>query len=177
MGFTPNIPASGQSLGATRDLIRNNFSTIDTTLAVNHIAMNASGQGKHKFLQMPVQGSAPATAASEIGLYSKDDVGGVARLFFRGESNGIEYQMQGDVTAAASGSVMLFGGIIMKWGTANLTIGSNNVSFSSAFPNNCWSAVVSTSTSTLGVTYTISLDKLVISANSNVTIYYIAIGN
>lgn len=62
MSYTSNIPLSGESLGSTRDRINQNFQQIDTVLAVNHVPFNDAGEGKHKFLQMPEQASAPTTA-------------------------------------------------------------------------------------------------------------------
>ena len=48
MTFTAGIPASGQSLGQTRDTIRNNFSNYNTLVSVDHVAPNAAGQGQHQ---------------------------------------------------------------------------------------------------------------------------------
>ncbi len=48
MTFTSNIPQSGQSLGQTRDSVRNNFGNYNTVVSVDHVAPNASGQGQHK---------------------------------------------------------------------------------------------------------------------------------
>ena len=93
MSYDSSVPASGQTLGGTRLQIQTNFADIATNFAINHEAFNDTGEGKHKFLQMPVQGSAPAVAASENGVYVKDDTGGVAQLFVRGEGTGSEYQL------------------------------------------------------------------------------------
>lgn len=93
MTYTPDIPQSGETLGGTRARINDNFQQIDTVVAVNHVAFNLSGEGKHKFLQMPVQSSAPSAASSEIAVYVKDDSSNVAQLFLRGEATGSEYQL------------------------------------------------------------------------------------
>lgn len=71
MSFTPNIPVSGQTLGITRDPIRNNFLNYYNTMSTNHNAPDASGAGKHKFVEMPVQGTDPTTLAGEGGLFTK----------------------------------------------------------------------------------------------------------
>ena len=100
------LPNSGQSLGQTRSSIRTNFSLIQTAQNTNHVAIDGSGAGKHKFLQMPEQGSAPATAANEAGFYAKVGTNPAqSNLFFRGESSGFEYQL----TKAISASTALFG--------------------------------------------------------------------
>ncbi len=92
MSFTGGIPTSGQSLGVTRDPIRNNFSAINTTIAVNHVAMNLADQGKHKFLQMPIQVSGPATAATGEGAIYTTEVSaaGPVQFNFKRENNGAE---------------------------------------------------------------------------------------
>jgi hypothetical protein len=120
VNFTPNIPSSGQTLGGTRDDIRNNFTNYYDNMVKNHADVNSADRGKHKFLQMPDQAAAPATAVNEIGLYSKD-VAGNSRLFLRQESNGPEVQISGlTPLSAASGYTFLPGGLIMQWGQATL---------------------------------------------------------
>jgi len=71
MSFTPNIPASGQKLGNSRLQVLNNFGNYNTVMSVNHVAPNAIDQGKHKFMQMPVQASAPSSASGEGVMYTK----------------------------------------------------------------------------------------------------------
>jgi hypothetical protein len=103
------LPVSGDTLGSTRDRIRGNFQETDAVLAINHVAFNTVGKGKHKFLQMPevtASGAGvPVTLANEAGFYA--DVGtnpAEANLFFRGENNGYEYQL----TRAIAASTALF---------------------------------------------------------------------
>ena len=74
MTYTTDIPQSGDTLGGTRDRIRTNFEEIATVMAENHVAFNNADEGKHKFLQMPVQASAPATGASEAAFYVQQRV-------------------------------------------------------------------------------------------------------
>lgn len=96
MTFTPNIPASGQSLGNSRLQVLNNFAILRSTIATDHVDVNASGNGKHKFVHLPVQTSPvppPTTAALEGALYTKDVGSGVTQLFYRRESNGAEIQI------------------------------------------------------------------------------------
>ncbi len=105
MTYTPDIPVSGESLGSTRDRIRGNFQEIAAVEAINHVAFNTTGKGKHKFLQMPEQVSAPTTLVNEGGFYTKVGTNPAeTNLFFRGESNGFEYQL----TRAIAASTALF---------------------------------------------------------------------
>lgn len=140
--YSPRPNASGDTLVLSRDVIRTNFESLDTVIAVNHVEIGDGDEGKHKFLVMPVSGSnynnntaAPTTAASEGGLYVKDDSGGNAQLFYREESNGTERQLTGG-TVAAEGSVELPGGTILKWGKATSPGTSGDITFSTPFPTN-----------------------------------------
>ncbi len=96
------LPNTGQSLGQTRAAVRENFNLLQTTINANHVDVS-SGDGKHKFLQMPEQGSAPATLANEAGFYSKVGVSPAeSNLFFRGENNGFEYQLTKAIAASTA---------------------------------------------------------------------------
>lgn len=143
------VPNSGQSLGQTKSPIRTNFSLIQTAQDTNHVALGLAGQGKHKFLQMPEQGSAPATAVNEAGFYAK--VGtfpAESNLFFRGENSGFEYQFTRAVSASTAsfgnntvalpsangfgGWTFLPGNLLMQFGTFNPNT-STTVQFPIAF--------------------------------------------
>lgn len=135
MTFTPNIPASGQTLGQTRDDIRNNFTNYNDTISVNHVAPNATGAGKHKFVQMPEQGTAPATAVNEMALYTRE-LSGRSTLYLRQENSGSSIQMSG-VTPALSGNngyTFLPGGFLIQWGTHAIASGSTATSIGISFP-------------------------------------------
>lgn len=84
------LPSTGQTLGGTRDQIRQNFVEIDSTLTINHYSMNEANTGKHKFASFPVQAADPTTAASESAIYSKT---GVPNIFIRNQSDGQVYQL------------------------------------------------------------------------------------
>ena len=154
MSYDNNIPVSGQTLGGTRVQINQNFADIASINAINHVAFNDADEGKHKFMQMPVQGSAPATATSEAALYAADDSGGAAQLFYRSETNGKTYQLTYALDAQfdtyfgknaaytntgidyVGGFSFLPGGLIMIYGnTVNATsAGTINIKFPFAFP-------------------------------------------
>lgn len=115
MPYTPNVPLANQGIDTTQQTIRDNFTGIKTFVDVNHETFDSANEGKHKFLQMPVQGSAPTTGASELGVYAKNDGAGILRLFMREPSNGTERQISGAVVLGTSGETELFGGVKLKW--------------------------------------------------------------
>lgn len=128
MTYTPDLPISGTTLGGTRDRIRGNFQEIAAVVDVNHVSFNTLGKGKHKFLQMPNQVSAPVTLANESGFYAKQSLSPAeSNLYFRGENNGTEYQLtksdqiNNATFATSTGWTFLPGGLRLQYGTATTT--------------------------------------------------------
>lgn len=136
MSFTPGIPKSGQSLGNSRPQVQGNFDYINTAFAINHIAFNSSGVGKHKFLQMPEQSpNGPATLVDEGALYTRPSAG--TQLFWRPENTlatGTQIQMTNiPPVNSASGYTFLPGGMLLQWKTSTLTSGLTPVTFPTNF--------------------------------------------
>ncbi len=87
MTYTRNIPITGDSLGGTRDRIRTNFQLINDDFAINHVAFNALGAGKHKFINQPDQVADVASAANEPVMYAKGTANAGVLQYSRGPSN------------------------------------------------------------------------------------------
>lgn len=99
MVYQPRPFAVDDTLVSSRDQIRTNFELIQTQFEANHV--NIANDGKHKFLQMPEQATAPTTAANEGALYTKA-VSGATQLFWREEGNGQETQITPTVPIKAA---------------------------------------------------------------------------
>jgi len=84
--FTTNIPLKGQSLGFTQPLVLGNFANYKENMEVNHEGINSANFGKHKFLTLTNQSSAPTTGATESGIYGTQVAGRMVN-FFQRESN------------------------------------------------------------------------------------------
>jgi hypothetical protein len=146
--YTTLIPISGDSLGSTRDRIRVNFEQIFNVNGINHVNFNTADKGKHKFLQMPEQTSAPTTSTNEGGFYVKE-AGSTANLFFRSEGNGSEYRITSVSDANistfgtnatyiddhAGGWSFLPGGLILQYGRRTSPGSSGTVTFPRPFPS------------------------------------------
>lgn|SRR5574338_1300552 len=65
-----DVPLASQTLAATQNPIRQNFSVIDTAFQVDHVAYNAANQGMHAKVSLPVQAMAPAFGAGILGIYT-----------------------------------------------------------------------------------------------------------
>ena len=105
-----------------------NFQGLKTYLSVNHVPLDDSGEGKHKYVSMPEQAAAPTTAANELALYSKEK-DGESQLFYRKESDGVEVQITGDSSSSTNGSLTV-AGITIQWGT---TVSTNPANPAQAF--------------------------------------------
>lgn len=129
MSFTGGIPQSGQSLGQTRDAIRNNFTNYNDTIKVNHIAPNSAGAGKHTFAEFVVQAASPATTTGEVSVYSRA-ISAIPELFLQKENQLVgaaDIQMSRldkGVLAGATGWTFLPGGLIMQWGSTGVVNGA-----------------------------------------------------
>ena len=119
MPYNSNTPLAGDSLGTTQPIINGNFAQIQTDFSINHGPLDGTHNGKHLFLQMPDQSSAPTTAANEGGLYVSA-VTNISNLFFREESDGTAQQISGFVNTGFPGECPLFGGLGLKWGTITM---------------------------------------------------------
>ena len=65
-----DVPLASQTLAATQNPIRQNFSTINTAFEVDHVAYGAANQGMHAKISLPVQAAAPAFGAGILGIYT-----------------------------------------------------------------------------------------------------------
>lgn len=144
-----NIPLPGQSLLQTRDQVNANFTDTNRAFKVNHVEINISGEGKHKFLQMPEQVAPfPTTDANEAALYcAVGATSGVSELVFRRESSpGIIGTIPFTEHSPASPSMNSAGwtylpsGIMMQWGVITILnqAGNTVVTFPRPFPNACY---------------------------------------
>ena len=119
MAYNPDIPQAADDPSQSQGQILANFQELNTFLSVNHESLNSGTQGKHKFLQMPEQASAPATAANEGAIYTQESsFTGNTECVFRRESNGSEIEFTG-LLGAENGWTRLPSGILLKWGSSN----------------------------------------------------------
>lgn len=87
MAYDLRPKASGDNLNASKNPIRNNFSIIKTDFAVNHIAFDDSGEGKHSRIDLPEQSTLPATPVDE-GWAQSIEYNSKTELAWRPENTG-----------------------------------------------------------------------------------------
>ncbi len=120
MAYTVDIPQASDDPSQSQGQILGNFQELNTFLAINHEGITTvTDPGKHKFLQMPEQSSAPDTLVNEVALFSRESTLTTnTELVFRRESNGFESEFTG-VLDATNGWTRLPSGILLKWGTGS----------------------------------------------------------
>lgn len=179
MTFQPNIPLATDFISVSQQDINNNFSSLSSAFNTNHNDFNASGAGKHKFVEMPNQTGDPAGAATEVTAYSKQ-AAGVSELFVRRDAGSVIQMTKGTPVSSSTGSSFLPGGIIINWGSVVGSNSGNTATFATAFPNNVFSVTLGIFDSNFARTASFSSltnsNVLIKSSNVN-TVYYIAIGN
>lgn len=120
MVYTANIPLSTDNPSQSQGQIQGNFNSINTAFNLNHGHFDVVGEeGKHLFMQMPVQASAPTTLVNEGALYTRTStLTGVTELVYGRQSNGDQIEFTGSLNAA-NGWTRLPSGILLKWGTSS----------------------------------------------------------
>lgn len=128
-----DVPLAGQSLGATRDSIRQNFQTINTGFAIDHVEYGSGTQGYHNKLTLPVQASAPAFPGATAGIYSLLYAPtGLNEIFINKSNAGTQIPMTASFANASSGWTWLPSGIKMVWGSNTIVAsGTLTVNYSS----------------------------------------------
>lgn len=113
-----NVPLSGQTLGQTQVPINNNFISIDTAFAVNHVPYNTTNAGMHNVISFPVQNPIPTALAGIPQLYAQlSAITAQPELAFIRQTGAtgptpVEFTSAG---WANPGWALLPSGILLKW--------------------------------------------------------------
>jgi len=120
MAYKSSIPVTTDLLSQSQSDILGNFTAIKTLVDINHVTFDAADQGKHSFIQFPVQNPVPTTGAGEVGLYCQTSaLTGIPELVFSHQSAGTTYEFTSAVKNE-TGYTMLPSGIIFKWGSGTV---------------------------------------------------------
>jgi len=127
MAYKSNIPLATDLLSQSQDDLLNNFGGTKTLVDVNHVTFDASGQGKHSFVEFPVQAPVPTTSAGEVGMYCQTSaLTGNPELVFSHESAGSTYEFTA-AQKAETGYAILPSGIIFMWGSGTVNANTTAV--------------------------------------------------
>lgn len=118
MAYQSNIPQPTDQLSVSQSDILNNFMALQTLIDVNHVDFANGNQGKHFFVEFPVQFPVPTTAAGEVGLYSQtSSLTSQPELVFSKQGGTSVYEFTSSGQLVNGGWVRHPSGILMKWGT------------------------------------------------------------
>lgn len=176
----PNDPA------ADVGTMQQNATSIGGIIAVDHVGFGTAGGGRHNQVTFNAN-VVPALPTALPIIFSNlpTAYGGTPTYPQPFVYSGTAAQSSGQYVLAGSGSALLVGGVIIKWGTFTMGAGVTtlNVAFASNFPNSKFSVVVSATSG--GATDVISAQvdanltrfTAVRAITTNLPYYYIAIGN
>ena len=185
--YTTDIPQPGDIPSQSQDQILQNFQSLADAQDRNHVSLTnvtLTDRGKHNFLQMPEQGSAPATAANEGGVYTKE-ASSITNLFWRQESNGTEVQMTNIAPTYDAGNfrgyTFLPGGLLIQYGFVNAVVTNTVViTFPVAFSADPYTVTANSNTISLNPIAITSIGTTSFTAGrlatTSIRIYWMAIG-
>jgi hypothetical protein len=116
--YKPNIPQPADIMSQSQNDILENFQQINTVFAVNHVAFEAAGEGKHTQVTLPENPAPTNTAAAEANIYAQlSAITNNTELYWQREGNGTRIEWTG-LLAQTNGWTRLPSGILLKWGNA-----------------------------------------------------------
>lgn len=143
------VPNQGQTLNSSRPDVNNNFQIISDDFAIDHVAYNTTGQGKHNKTTFPVQAMAPSpidagddvlynllnatTAKNELYIH-KQTSAGTSDIPLTAS-----ILSQTTPIAGASGWSMIPSGILMRWenfsgnGLTTITLSAGYINFTTIY--------------------------------------------
>lgn len=131
--YYPTIPAATDQISNSQPQIQNNFGSIMSLIDVNHGDFATNVAGQHNYVQMPQQGSVPATLAGEVGLYNYPGTGGNQMWVRKSDTTSIPMTQ---ASLALPGYTFLASGIILQWGiNTGSSVALNSVTYPFTFPN------------------------------------------
>lgn len=187
--YNTGVPATNNSPSVDQPEMQINTASINSILAVDHVSFNTAGGGRHNQVTFNAN-NPPSLPAAFLTLFANNQDGngnnlpnGLSQLFaYTGTAAQSQLQYTLNSGSNAYGSVMLMGGLILKFGlVTGISTSGTTVSFGQAFPNTCFGAVATQQTSgtagsIIGATASTTQIRLVASAGSGILAYYIAVG-
>jgi hypothetical protein len=182
--YSPTIPNPPNDPADDVSVMQTNAASIASIIDVDHVGFNIAGGGQHEQVTFNAN-KVPSIPTSPPVLFTDlpQNHGGnpaltVPELFFY---SGNASQSSDQYSCLSTGSVLLFGGIIMKWGFSNIVKTGTAITFSNAFPNNCFGVQVTVNQNAFsgGDAWSNipSTAGFTAKAENNCSIFWTAIGN
>lgn len=190
--YNPNLPNPPDDPADDVGQMQVNSASISSLIAVDHVGFNLAGGGQHNQVTFHAN-NVPAVPTSPPVLFTDAPSNHGATpsypqlFFYSGNSTQGSSQYIFPPSNNGSGSTMLFGGIILKWGTFSINNGTSatTVNFVSNFPNAIFTVNITVSTATASgdffigafTTTTSSFNAGRSGTSGTANYFYVAIGN
>lgn len=189
------IPAAKNTPAQDQPEMQKNFANIAGFLAVDHTAPGTANiAGTHTHVTFPNNVVPSAVSGNYTPVLFTNNQDGKQptpntlpqnELFF---FSGSVLESLQQYIVSSNGSTMLFGGVVLKWGSMTIPAAttSTTVTFASSYPNNCFCVLLTASNARGAVLSSTSFVSAVTTSNFTVTsatnsqpatFYYLAIGN
>ena len=143
--YNKNIPDGPNNPSVDQPKMKVNTNAVDQILAVDHVSFNANGGGWHKQVTFASNNVPPIPSGGVTPpvLFTKDVQAAVTKLpqlfYYSGKkANTQDQYLVTGTSVGDEGSTYLFGGIIIKWSDTSAKDGGKSVTFTKAFPNQCF---------------------------------------
>ena len=143
--YMSNIPAAGNNPSNDQPNMQINTNSISSILNVDLYGFENTNGGTHQQVTFPTASPGSYSPSGDAGvLYVADDLAAHAQLFFKNALN--TFQLTGaSLGGTPSSGYAWVGGLLIQWGSGSMSTQNQTFNFSSfgiAFPNNCFSIVV-----------------------------------
>lgn len=143
-GYNPSIPQATDIIAQSQPQLLQNASSVMSIMDVNHGDFATAVAGQHNYVQMYLQGAAPAVNVGDVGLFNLA-VAGTNEMNVR-KSDGTNVPMT-KANLNLPGYTYLASGIILQWGFITATTNPFAVTFPLPFPTKTLSVNISMSSS------------------------------
>jgi len=131
--YSPNIPQPGDLPSQSQDQILQNFQTLNTAFAQDHLAYNNPAQGQHKQITFPVgpvTGQPFTFLSGQIGLQNLNQAPTSVPDIWLSRGTAAAFPMTGFTvggTNAGNGWTYIPSGLLMAWGRSTTGAGTSVV--------------------------------------------------
>lgn len=168
--YQPGIPTGTVNLDQDYINIRNNFTQLNTTYSVDHVAYSVSeNNGYHKDVHLIPVAAPPAATAAAGQVYTQSVNDSIATdqilYYLTGGNRRVQLTRNFEPVSGTTGKTFLPGGLILQWGfqttaTHFSTGDTGTITFPQPFPTACylvWTQLMYTTNITQSTGATVSI--------------------
>ena len=184
--YNTGVPAANNNPSIDQPEMQTNIASINSLVGIDHVSFNAAGGGRHNQVTFNSNNPASLPANPPVLFTNIQDGNGnnlpnaLSQLFYY-TGTAAQSQLQYFLNSAntAYGSVMLMGGLILKFGNVTgITQSGTVATFGQPFPTVCFGTVATGTTGTTFVTTISTTTNVTFFVRNGVigTAFYISVG-